>query len=325
MSGDTERVRRAARSVGLYVGVASAIIVTAGVGILIAVIVATSRREGAEHGGAPIGGDVGGRSGDDLVVDLDRVLPTVIALGVIGVVLLSIVAWFAARRSVRPLGAALQAQRNFVADASHELRTPLTTLSSRIQVLQRRRDRDEPIDETIVELRQDAAMMSDVLTDLLLVAEGETGPAAAEVSDSVSAAVASLRALAEDAGVTLVVEGAGASRVALPAVTLTRVLVALVDNAIQHSPAGAMVKITDVRDGATAAIRVTDTGSGITGIDADRVFERFARSSESGRRRGFGLGLSLVRDVAIRAGGSVEVEQTSSRGTTFLLRLPLAG
>lgn len=325
MTGDAERVRRAARSVGLYVGVASAVIITAGVGILVAVIVTTSRREGAEHGGAPIGGETGGRSFDDLVVDLDRVLPAVIVLGVIGVLLLGIVAWFAARRSVRPLGAALQAQRNFVADASHELRTPLTTLSSRIQVLQRRRDRGEPIDETIVELRRDAAMMSDVLTDLLLVAEGEAGTAAAEVSDSVSAAVASLRALAEDGGVALVARSAGELRVALPAVTLTRVLVALIDNAIQHSPAGATVTITDTGEGEDAAIRVTDTGSGITGIDTARVFERFARSSESGRRRGFGLGLSLVRDVAARAGGSVEVEQTSAHGTTFLLRLPLAG
>ena len=43
------------------------------------------------------------------------------------------------------------------------------------------------------------------------------------------------------------------------------------------------------------------------------------------RRRGFGLGLSLVRDVALRAGGDVSVESTSSAGTTFLLRLPVAG
>ena len=118
---------------------------------------------------------------------------------------------------------------------------------------------------------------------------------------------------------------AEAATVALPSVTLVRLVVALVDNAVQHSPAGAAVTVTAAVEGGTAAIRVADHGSGIHGIAPDAVFERFARSTESGRRRSFGLGLSLVRDVAERAGGSVAVESTSDAGTTFLLRLPVLG
>ncbi|WP_439593377.1 sensor histidine kinase [Microbacterium sp.] len=318
---DAERVRRAARSVGSYVAIASALVISGGVGILVAVIVSTSRAEGEEHGGLRPGG--GPR--DDLVVDLDRVLPAVIVLGAVGVVLLSVIAWFAARRSVRPLGDALRAQRRFVADASHELRTPLTTVTSRIQLLQRRHERGEPIDDTIADLRADAATMSDVLNDLLLAAEGAaaSGSDVTDVSAAVDAAVQSLGPIADDAGVTLAVAHGTPAQVAVPAVTLTRVLVALLDNAIQHSPAGASVDVaTDVEDDGVA-IRVTDQGAGIVGIDVERVFDRFARSAESGRRRGFGLGLSLVRDVAQRAGGTIEVERTSHQGTTFLLRLPL--
>jgi two-component system OmpR family sensor kinase len=320
---DQRRVQRAAMAIGLYVGIASAIVIAGGVGILIAAILLNRRPEGLEHGGEE--GERHG-SGDDFVIDVDRVLPLVIVLGVLGVVLLAAVAWLAARRSVRPLGDALRLQRNFVADASHELRTPLTTLTSRIQLLQRRQDRGEPIDGTIAELREDAAMMTDVLTDLLLAAEGGVGDVRepASVSAAVDTAVASLRPLADEAGVVLRADIRSEATVVLPSVTLVRLVVALVDNALQHSPAGGEVTVVVSADGAHALIRVTDRGSGIRGISPDSVFERFARSTESGRRRGFGLGLSLVRDVAVRAGGSVEVESTSDAGTTFLLRLPVA-
>jgi len=319
---DRRRVRRAALSIGLYVALASAIVIAAGVSVLLAVILLNRRPEGAEHGGRlPHEG-----SGDDFVIDADRILPWVIVLGLLGVVLLALVAWLAARRAVRPLGDALRLQRNFVADASHELRTPLTTLTSRIQLLQRRQERGEPIEETIAELRRDAGMMTDVLNDLLLAAEGGAVAAdPASVGEAVNTAVESLRPLADDAGVTLAVDVRQPAEVALPTVTLVRLVVALVDNAVQHSRSGATVTVSATVEDGAAAIRVTDHGSGIHGIAPDAVFERFARSSESGRRRSFGLGLSLVRDVAVRAGGSVAVESTSSAGTTFLLRLPVAG
>lgn len=317
---DRRRVRRAALSIGASVGIASATVIAAGVGTLIAVILLSRRPRGDEPGGPVVGGD-------EFVIDADHILPVVIALGIVGVVLLSVVAWFAARRSVRPLGDALRLQREFVADASHELRTPLTALTSRIQVLQRRRNRGEPIDDAVLGLRRDAAMMADVLNDLLLAAEGGAviGPTSVPVSQAVTAAIESLRPVADDAGVQLTVELAADARVGMPHVTLVRLLVALLDNAVQHSPTGSAVTVHVASVGSTAQIRVSDHGSGIHGIAPEAVFERFAHSPESGRRRGFGLGLSLVRDVAVRAGGAVEVEHTSGAGTTFLLRLPIAG
>jgi signal transduction histidine kinase len=318
---DRRRVQRAALSIGLYVGVASAIVIAAGVGILLALILLNRRPESAEHRGEyPHPG-----SGDDFVIDADKLLPWVVVLGLLGVVLLAVVAWLTARRAVRPLGDALRLQRNFVADASHELRTPLTTLTSRIQLLQRRQERGEPIEATIVELRRDAEMMNDVLNDLLLAAEsGTVATGTASVGEAVTGAVASLRPLAEEAGVALAVDVRQSATVGLPSVTLVRLVVALVDNAVQHSPDGEEVTvIATIEDGA-AVIRVIDHGSGIRGIAPDAVFERFARSAESGRRRSFGLGLSLVRDVVVRVGGSVAIESTSDAGTTFVLRLPVA-
>ena len=331
-SADRDRVRRSARQIGVWTGVASAIVIAAGVGILVAVILATSRPQGDDRvtagprpGGLPVDNP------DHVVVDVDRVLPWVIVLGIVGVALLGLIAWFAARRAVAPLEVALQAQRDFVADASHELRTPLTALSSRVQILQRRIARGDDIGDALARLRGDTAAMDDILTELLLAAQADQGPVPTVVSDAAAAvngAVDLILPIAESADVVLQTGVASGLTVAVPDVTLTRLCTALLDNAVQHAPRASSVVIS-ARPGSGpgrgfAEFRVADRGPGVGVEDRERIFTRFARGPETGRRRGFGLGLALVRDVATRYGGSVAIEETSDAGTTFLLRLPLA-
>lgn len=320
MSVDEDRriVRRAAVRVGTLVASASAVAIAVGVGILIAVLVTQARTEGGGHRGGPGGAGIG----DRFVVDLDDVLPWVVGLGVLGVVVLGLVGWAAARWSVRPLDEALRRQRAFVSDASHELRTPLTALTSRIQIVQRRLHRGEPADEPLDQLRRDAQIMDDVLADMLLTTEGEGRAGTAQVDDSVRTATGTLTSLADEAGVRLRAPRLTSAIVAVPAVTVVRMCTALIDNAIGHAPAGSDVTITADADDHDVVIRVADGGTGIRDDDLPRIFERFARGAESGRRRGFGLGLALVREAATRYGGSIEVERTSPAGTVFALRLP---
>ncbi len=321
MSVDDDRrvVRRAALRVGTLVAGASAVAIAVGVGILVIVLIAQARTEGGGRhgtGGAPLG--------DRFVVDLDDVLPWVVGLGLVGVVVLGLVGWAAARWSVRPLDEALRRQRAFVSDASHELRTPLTALTSRIQIVQRRLRRGESPDDSLDQLRRDAQIMDDVLADMLLTAEGEVRTGTARVDDSVRVATATLASLAAEAGVRLQPTRLTDATVAVPAVTVVRMCTALLDNAIGHAPVDSEVTISADADEHDVVVRVEDEGSGIRDDDLPRIFERFARGAESGRRRGFGLGLSLVREAATRYGGSVEVERTSPSGTVFALRLPRA-
>ncbi|MFV0373739.1 sensor histidine kinase [Microbacterium sp.] len=313
------RVRRSAWRVGILVGIASAVVLTVGVTTLVAVLVRTSRPErGHRH-------EVGER--DRVVVDLDESVWWIVVLGVVGVAVMGLIGWLAARWAVRPLVSALSMQRRFVADASHELRTPLTALSSRVQVLQRRQARGDPIDDTVENLRHDVAVMDAVLTDMLLAAEGthsETPPGGADVTVCVRDAVGTVAPLADAGQVSVRVTGERDRRAALPPVTLTRLLTAMLDNAVQHAPAGTEVTVEVEPAGDVVEVRIADRGPGIDPADVERIFERFARSGESGRRRGFGLGLALVREAATRYGGSVTVAETSPSGSTFLLRLPAA-
>lgn len=329
IAADRRRVDRAAVRAGLWVALASAAVVGTITAITVTVMIATAR---PERGPRPDGGGGGGgRGGPDVrVIDLDEVVPITIALGVVGVVALGIIAWYASQRAALPLAEALRVQRAFVADASHELRTPLTTLTSRIQLAQHRAERGGDVDAVLADLRRDAAVMDAALTDLLVSAE------TAGVHEGDDTAVAPVAAAAQDAAAVIgprATERRVAIRIEVPPdldagadrAALTRALIALLDNAVRHSPADSVVRIAARAAARRVEIRVIDQGTGITGIDPARLFERFARSTAPTGQRGFGLGLPLVRDIATRFGGSIELEATSPQGSTFLLTLPLRG
>jgi signal transduction histidine kinase len=131
----------------------------------------------------------------------------------------------------------------------------------------------------------------------------------------------SLRIIAEEQGVGIELEGSPRVNVLIPAASIHRCVVALLDNAVRFSPAGTTIRVTLRADRARAQVRVIDAGPGITGIDPARVFDRFARG-DAAASDGFGIGLALVKGTVERYGGSVAVESTGVTGTTILLRLP---
>jgi signal transduction histidine kinase len=101
----------------------------------------------------------------------------------------------------------------------------------------------------------------------------------------------------------------------------------LIDNAIRYTPEGGRVEVRVRVEGDHAVLSVSDTGIGIPQRDLPRIFERFyrvdrARSRETG---GTGLGLAIVKHVAENHGGEVTVTSELAAGSTFEVRLPVAG
>lgn len=319
---DTERINASSRQIGMLVGLASAVIIAAGTAVLVFVILASSRPE-LDRGRATA-------DPDHIVVDVDRVVPWVLGFGVVAVLLLWMIAWLAARRSVRPLAEALRLQREFVADASHELRTPLTALASRIQLLERRIARGEPTDEVVAKLRRDADAMAETLTELLTLAAADSGQETEHRGDPVVAfqsAMDRLATLAETRGVHLrssVVIPSGDTHplVALSESAFSRACIVLLDNALQYTPVGGSVTARCEVQRGRVEVSISDQGPGIAETAQARIFERFARGEETGSRSGYGLGLALARELADRAGGTVRIVHSSPEGTEFLLLAP---
>jgi len=130
--------------------------------------------------------------------------------------------------------------------------------------------------------------------------------------------------VAEEKGVALRVEGADPLAVRADRTRTLQALANLVDNAVKFTPAGGEVVLGARRDGATVALSVTDTGIGILAEDLPHVWERLFRGDRSRSERGLGLGLSLVKAIALAHGGEAAVESVPGKGSRFTLRLPPA-
>ncbi|WP_285244667.1 HAMP domain-containing sensor histidine kinase [Pseudarthrobacter sp. fls2-241-R2A-127] len=325
---DQDTLRRASLKVALRI--------SAGVAVLVLVLLAAATvflMNKLAHPTPP--GSTAGKAYTYL--DSKDLIEGMILAGLAGIVLAGVVGWISARSAIRPLGEALARQRRFVQDASHELRTPLAILDTRIQLAQRKAEPGSEPAQALAKIREDTATLTGIVNELLLAATGSPGGSSGASGDAVTepvdvavvarSAAESLQDLAGQQGVRLDFSGAGAAWVRADPGSLRRAILALADNALAHTPPGGSITISTSVEGSRAVVLVADTGSGITGVDPDRIFDRFVRApglDGSGGRRSFGIGLALVRDIATAAGGTVNVLRTGSDGTTMRLALPLA-
>jgi len=259
----------------------------------------------------------------------DDLTGVLLGVGAVGLVLSAFAGTVLARRAVRPLSDALTLQRTFVADASHELRTPLTLLSTRAQILRRSLVAHGADASVLVDadgVVSDAARMTDVVDELLVAADPWTDSelAPVELVPLCVGIMDSARDYARSHEVSLVLDHRQDDAVTTNgnAVGLRRAVLAILDNAIEHTPSSGTVTVSVGRKGRQAVIDVSDTGPGIAPAEIDRVFDRFHSGYQKASRRSYGLGLALAREVVTRNGGRLTVETTSQRGTTFRVWLP---
>ncbi|MEU4836057.1 HAMP domain-containing sensor histidine kinase [Streptosporangium sp. NPDC023615] len=261
------------------------------------------------------------------VAERHRLLRTLAAAEVAGLVAALMVGRLVARGAIAPLGEALVRRRLFAADVSHELRTPLTRLHVRAQIVARglRRGNDpllvaDEVDRLVNGTRQ----LGDVVEDLLLSAQ--FGQLRRPFGPVDLAALAEELVLAEAAradahGVTIEVRrlGPGGHVVRGAQSALRRVISALLDNALAHTRAGGHIQVVLSAGPETVRLDVRDDGVGLDPRDAERLFTRFVGGGRSG---GLGLGLALVREVVDGHGGTVTADGRPGAGAVFTVRLP---
>jgi signal transduction histidine kinase len=162
--------------------------------------------------------------------------------------------------------------------------------------------------------------LSDVLLRLARVGWGEREPKieALNLGDAARYAAELVEPLAESAGFSVVVKDAGAHVRADPE-WLQEVLLVLLTNSIQHSSRGGFLRL--IVRGAT--VNLEDTGDGITSEDLPYVFERFYQGK--GSSNGFGMGLSICKELIERMGGVISIRSQEGVGTAVMVELPEVG
>lgn len=220
--------------------------------------------------------------------------------------------------------------KQFTADASHELRAPMTLIYTAAQYsLRRERNRDELL-EGMQKIQRESQRTTALIDDLLRLARGDAGKERAPLLPMDTEPL--LRDVAEQArtmavdkniDVQLHVE-ADPLPVRADDVSLRRLLLILVDNAVKFTPRGGTVIVKGSRDATHVTVSVADTGAGIAPDDQRHIFERFWRADKVRAREagGTGLGLPIARQIAEQHGAGLSVESEVGGGSLFALRLP---
>lgn len=213
-------------------------------------------------------------------------------------------------------------QRRLVADAGHELRTPLTSLRTNLDLLaQADRDGGLPADardELLDDVRFQVEELSTLVGDLVELAREEPPTEVVEdldLADAVRRALDRVRRRAPAATFEVELEP---WHLEGEASAVERAITNLLDNAAKWGPEDGTITVRL----AGGVLTVDDEGSGVAAADRPHVFERFWRSRESRTMPGSGLGLSIVKQVVERHGGSVTVGDAPGGGARFTLTLP---
>jgi two-component system, OmpR family, phosphate regulon sensor histidine kinase PhoR len=202
----------------------------------------------------------------------------------------------------------------FTAVVSHELRTPLARA---LALLDSSSLTGSDPAKVLAQIRAEIEEMSELVDDVLFLAELESGRAVVALSPA--RALPELQRLAEDyreraerAAVRIEVAGDPGAKLPLRRRMLRVVAENLIANALRY--AGSTLRLTVEQGDAEVVLAAADNGAGVTEAHLARIFERFYRGDRARTSHGTGLGLAIVKHVVTAAGGSVEAKGEPDRG-----------
>ena len=220
---------------------------------------------------------------------------------------------------------AYQQLEGFNADVAHELRTPLANMIGGTQVaLSRPRSAGE-FQETLQSNLEELERLRSIVNDMLFLARADQGEAAtgltsADVAHEVEMTIEFFEPLLDETGTTVAIEGELRAQATMNIALFRRALSNLLQNAIEHSDAGARLVVTITQHASAIWIAVTNPGATIAAPHLPRLFDRFYRVDSSrhdtGEIHGHGLGLAIVKAVASMHGGTTRA--TSDAGVTTI-------
>jgi len=223
-------------------------------------------------------------------------------------------------------------RRDFVANVSHELRTPITSIKGFVEtILGGGMDRPEDSRRFLEIVADQADRLNAIIEDLLSLSRLEQGHGSAEIVMEESAlkpvlelALRVCAAKASEKKVTVELTCPENLTARINPNLFEQAVINLVDNAVKYSQPSTRVRVEGSMNENTVTLAVTDEGRGIEKEHIPRLFERFYRVDKDRSRQmgGTGLGLAIVKHIAQVHGGTVSVDSSIGKGSTFRIHIP---
>lgn len=208
-------------------------------------------------------------------------------------------------------------QQRFVADAAHEMRTPLTALSLQVELFEAA-DMSEQARERLATLKNGLERTRLLLNQLLAFARAQQGTnnqkAAVSVQHAIRSALEDLLPMAEAKHIDLGVVNDLNVKLSIQEFDLICLIKNLLDNAIRYTPEGGKIDLSLAQRQDTLILSIIDTGPGIPESERERVFDPFYRVLGN-QQTGSGLGLSIVKAIAVKIGAHIQLSAASTEST----------
>lgn len=218
-----------------------------------------------------------------------------------------------------------ETQKRFTQDVSHEIRSPLTSLRGSIEVALRKRRSPEEYEDVLKSNLFDVIRLIRITDDLLFLARADNN--IIEIRKNwfdINHLLKSMIDRVDHEGVRIVENYRDGLEYYGDINLLEQAFLNIIQNAIKYTPEGGTVTISTEEDNNSVYISVSDSGIGIPENDIPHIFERFYRVDKERSRKlgGTGLGLSISKWIIDSHGGTISVDSTLGKGTTFTISLP---
>ncbi len=234
----------------------------------------------------------------------------------------------ALNKTIERLKIAIDARKNFLADAAHELRTPLSVLKLQLELIYKTTDQTEK-QVLLHKLEKGIDRSSRLVEQLLTLSRHESNHfhdvdhEKIDLAQLVSDVLVESLPLAEVKDIEFEVNRIEKTLVYANKYEIETVISNLIDNAIGYTPKNGIVSLNVFNQNNLVILKISDDGIGIKDTDKTRIFDRFYRVTNN-QTIGSGLGLSIVKEICNKYNASIEVKDNLPKGTIFLLNFKSA-
>ena len=235
---------------------------------------------------------------------------------------------FLSGKTLKPIEDSMIEQKRFVADASHELRTPLTSLRTAIEVSLRDKKLSNFAKQILQDNLNDVDALNNLIDNLLQLASQESKTIVkqlVDVHEILCNVLKTVKPLTKEKKIK-VISKLHHKQIVASESSLSELFTVLIDNAIKFNKYNGTIFVEVSSTKRAVTIKIKDTGIGINKDYLPHVFDRFYRVNASrtvSKRQGFGLGLSVAKQIVENHNGTITVDSEIGKGTSFLVSLPL--
>ena len=260
-----------------------------------------------------------------------RILWGLVAINFLILASTGLLSYYFAGKTLQPIEDMTEKQKQFVSDASHELRTPITSLLSGFEVYLRSKHKTQKEANTLIHESYDETQHMQQLTDALLYLAQYQNMNLEEIFETINvcsilqSAAKKVAPLAKGKQCKIVLKCSDCMVQASPDALLEAFII-LLDNAVKYSNEKSNITVLGESTNQYVIIKVIDNGIGIAEKDIPHIFDRFYRADTArshSKNGGFGLGLSIAKQIIEAHHGSITVQSSEGAGTTVNVKLKL--